>query len=68
MANGKPLCRDGVQTRFESAARGYVELPCPICRPDDFAAWAEAWTAPLKPELPPASQISMFATSQEYPE
>lgn len=67
-ANGKPLCYDGVQTRYEGGTRGTVKLPCPICRPIDFAAWADEWKPEPKPEKPVVQQ-SMFEQkkAEEYP-
>ena len=67
-ANGKPLCHDGIQTRYEGGTRGYAELPCPICRPKEHAAWAEQWKPEPKP-VKEAVQQSMFEGRKEgYPE
>jgi hypothetical protein len=48
---GKLLCIAGVQRRYEQG-RGEVELPCPICKPDEFKVWADNWKAAPKPEKP----------------
>ena len=64
-SNAKPLCVSGIQTRFE-AGRGIVELPCPLCREEEFLRWANEWKAAPKPEVKPA-QAAMFEKGTEYP-
>jgi hypothetical protein len=41
-ANGKRLCENGVQSRYESG-RGIVSYPCAICRTAEFEAVMKEW-------------------------
>lgn len=48
--NGKPLCDNGLQRRWSGDR--WEDVPCCLCQPERWAAWAKEWKVPAKPEKP----------------